>query len=123
MDGLRAASNLPGQPPMIAERHPCPAANASQLPLRSGSSILQRWRDAVRSTGAPPPRHLPPLPPLPPGWNKHPPLPGPAHVHALACGMTYWQVALITAGAATAAQLAALAARRRAVRRHRRATS
>ena len=53
MDGLRAASNLPGRPPMIAERLPCPAANASQLPLRPGCSILQRWRDAVHATGAP----------------------------------------------------------------------
>jgi hypothetical protein len=59
---------------------------------------------------APAPRHLPPPPP---GWNKHPPLPGPAHVHAVAGSMTYWQVALITAGGAAAAQLAALAARMR----------
>ena len=32
--------------------------------------------------------------PLPPGWNKHPPLPG--HIHAMVTsGMPGWQVALI----------------------------
>ena len=36
--------------------------------------------------------------PLPPGWNKHPPLP--AHAHALATGgMPGWQITLITAAA------------------------
>jgi hypothetical protein len=55
------------------------------------------------------------LPPLPPGWNKHPP-PGPAHVHgALAGGMPGWQIALIVAGAAVfAAVLVVLAGRMRA---------
>ena len=38
-------------------------------------------------------------PPLPPGWNKHPPLP--AHGHAIASvGMPRWQVTLIAAAAA-----------------------
>jgi hypothetical protein len=66
---------------------------------------------------APPPTRLPPLPP---GWNKHPPLPTPAHVHAvLADGMTGWQITLITAGTVVlAAVLAVLAARVRAARRH-----
>ena len=37
---------------MIAERHPCRAAVASHLPLRrSGSSILQRRRDATSALG------------------------------------------------------------------------
>ena len=37
-------------------------------------------------------------PPLPPGWNKHPPLP--AHAHAIASGgMPGWQVTLIAAAA------------------------
>jgi hypothetical protein len=58
-------------------------------------------------------------PPLPPGWNKHPPLP-PAHVHQLVHipvpvrtvvigGMAGWQIALIAVGAALlAATLAVL---------------
>ena len=56
-------------------------------------------------------------PPLPPGWNKHPPLP--AHVHAMATGgMPGWQIALIAAGATVLATAAvALLARARAARR------
>jgi hypothetical protein len=55
---------------------------------------------------------------FPPGWNKHPPLP--AHAHALAAaGMPVWQVTLIAAAALLTAALAVtgyriLAARRRA---------
>ena len=58
------------------------------------------------------------LPPLPPGWNKHPPLPGPAHVRAaLAGGMPGWQITLIVAAAGVlAAALAVLANRKRAAR-------
>src|SRR5262249_14954629 len=45
--------------------------------------------------------------PLPPGWNKHPPLP--AHVHALATsGMPGWQIALIAARATALAAAVAL---------------
>jgi hypothetical protein len=50
------------------------------------------------------------------GWDKHPPLPGQAHVHgALAGGMAGWQITLI-AGAATvlAAVLGVIARRMRA---------
>jgi hypothetical protein len=78
------------------------------------------------SLGAPPaapaPRHLPPLPP---GWNKHPPLGHvvgpvykvPAHT-VVAGGMPGWQIALITAGAALlAVVLAIIAYRIRATRR------
>lgn len=56
-------------------------------------------------------------PRLPPGWNKHPPLP--AHVHALATGgMPGWQIALIAAGATIlAAAFVTLLARARATRR------
>jgi hypothetical protein len=56
---------------------------------------------------------------VPPGWNKHPPLPGPVHVHsALAGGTPGWQLALIAAGAALlAAVLAMTAYRMRAARR------
>jgi hypothetical protein len=58
-------------------------------------------------------------PPVPPGWNKHPPLPGPVHVRAaLAAGMPGWQITLIAAGAAVlAVSLAVLLARARAARR------
>jgi hypothetical protein len=46
--------------------------------------------------------------PLPPGWNKHPPL-APAHVHAaLASGMPGWQIALIAVGAAIVAAVIAV---------------
>jgi hypothetical protein len=48
--------------------------------------------------GGDPPDHLSlaSLPPRPPGWNKHPPLPDPARVHAaLAGGIPGWQVSLM----------------------------
>jgi hypothetical protein len=65
------------------------------------------------------------LHPLPPGWNKHPPLP-PAHVHYLVHqvpipvpgravvtgGMPGWQIALIALGAALFAATAAVLAYR-----------
>jgi hypothetical protein len=67
-------------------------------------------------------------PPLPPGWDKHPPLPlghvvGPvdkAPVHTVVIGgMPGWQITLIAAGAALlAAVLAVLLDRARATRRH-----
>jgi len=54
---------------------------------------------------------------FPPGWNKHPPLP--AHAHPLATGgMPSWQITLITAAAVLlVTALAAAAYRLRAVRR------
>ena len=66
------------------------------------------------------------LPPEPPGWNKHPPLPpghvtGPVYqVHTIvAGGMPGWQIALIAIGAALlAAAAAVLAYRAWAGRRH-----
>jgi hypothetical protein len=46
-------------------------------------------------------------PPLPPGWNKHPPLP--AHTHTVITGgMPGWQITLIAAGAALAAATVAV---------------
>src|SRR4249920_2007709 len=67
-------------------------------------------------------------PPVPPGWNKHLPLPpghwtGPVYkvpVHtAVVGGMPGWQIALIAAGAALlAAVLAVFVDRARATRRH-----
>ena len=54
---------------------------------------------------------------LPPGWNKHPPLPVRVHT-VVAGGMPGWQIALIAAGAALlAAAVAVLAYRARAARR------
>jgi heme/copper-type cytochrome/quinol oxidase subunit 1 len=56
-------------------------------------------------------------PPLPPGWNKHPPLP--AHTHPAATGgMPGWQITLIAAAAVLlAAALAVTVYRMRAARR------
>src|SRR5215469_13632511 len=76
-----------------------PAALAPTLP---GRTWLLSWPD----------------PPLPPGWNKHPPLPDPARLHAaLAGGMPGWQITLIAAAAILAAAAAVLLARTRAARR------
>jgi hypothetical protein len=53
--------------------------------------------------------------PVPPGWNKHPPLPAPLHTVG---GMPGWQITLIAVGAALlAATVAVLADRARASRR------
>ena len=94
-----------------------PAALASTLP---GRARLLAWPDPPLPLGW---NKHPPLSAgthravsYPPGWNKHPPLP--AHVHALATGgMTGWQIALIAAGAtvlaAAVAVLLARAARRK----------
>jgi hypothetical protein len=55
---------------------------------------------------------------LPPGWDKHPPRSGPAHVHAaLAGGMPGWQITLT---AVAAAALVLLLGRARAARTPRR---
>jgi hypothetical protein len=65
------------------------------------------------------------LPPLQPAGYKHPPLPGPAFVHAApADGMAGWQITLIAAGATVlSAVLAVIAARMRAARRDAAATT
>ena len=74
--------------------------------------------------GRPGPASSPPrnLPHLPPGWYKHPPLPGPAHTHtALASGLASWQITLIPTALLLAAALLTLwarAARRRAPATH-----
>jgi hypothetical protein len=81
-----------------------PAAVASQLRPDPPGWLTKR---------APAPVHLPPLPP---GWTKHPPLPGPAHV-ALAGGIPGWQTALIVAAALLAAAAPVRAGRMRAARR------
>jgi hypothetical protein len=93
----------------IAACTPAPAALAATSP----------------TPGRPSPAGSPPrnLPPLPPGWYKHPPLPGPAHTHtALATGLAGGQITLIATGAALLAAalltLWARAARRRAPATH-----
>jgi hypothetical protein len=84
---------------------------------------------ALARPGPPRPWQLaqPRLHPLPPGWNKHPPLPPRGHyVHYVAHqgaipvpgrtvvigGMPGWQIALIAAGAALLAATAAVLAYR-----------
>ena len=72
------------------------------------------------------------LPPEPPGWNKHPPLP-PGHVvgpvqkvpvHAVVVsGMPGWQIALIAIGAALFAATAAVLLDRAWTARRRSATA
>jgi hypothetical protein len=55
------------------------------------------------------------LPPLPPSWNKYPPLPSLFHVHpALASRMSGWQTTLIAMGVAILAALAVILYRARA---------
>jgi hypothetical protein len=67
-----------------ASARPAPPAGTPATPAPAGP--------------APVPVHLPPLPP---GWNKHPPLPAPAHPHtALAAGLPGWQITLIAVAAA-----------------------
>jgi hypothetical protein len=74
-----------------------PAALASASP---GQARALSWAD----------------PPLPPGWNNHPPLP--AHAHALVTGgMSGWQITLIAAATALAAAIVFLARARAARRR------
>ena len=60
-----------------------------------------------------------PFPPRPPGWDKHPPPPQPAGIHAVVTGgMPGWQIALIAIGAALlAATIAVLVDRGRAAHR------
>ena len=60
-----------------------------------------------------------PFPPRPPGWDRHPPPPQPAGIHAVvAGGMPGWQIALIAIGAALlAATIAVRVDRGRAAHR------
>jgi hypothetical protein len=88
-----------------------PAAFARTVPPPHTPAVL------TPTHPAPVPVHWPPLPP---GWNKHPPLPGPVHVHpAPARGMPRWQITLIVAGAAVLAAVAMLTDPAQATRRHR----
>ncbi len=97
-------------------------ATATAAPAAFATRVPPADTPAGALPAAPAPEHLPPLPP---GWNKHPPLGhvvGPAYrvpAHAVvAGGMPGWQIALITAGAALVAVVAAIIAYRiRATRR------
>jgi hypothetical protein len=104
----RVAGVLAGLAAVLAPAMIGPAAFAS--PLRADPpGWLQRLSIPVR------------LPPLPPGWDKHPPLPGPAHVRAaLSGGTPGWQITLIAVAAAAVAVLALLLGRARAARTPRR---
>jgi hypothetical protein len=78
---------------------------------------LPRRAGALLASAAAAPAVLATSPPLPPGWNKHPPLP--AHIHAVASGgMPGWQITLITAAAVLlATAVAVIIYRLRATRR------
>ena len=108
----RVTGLLAGLTALLAQVTTAPAAVAAQL-RPDPPAWLNRLLAGVR------------FPPAPAGWDKHPPLPGPAQVHrALASGMAGWQLTLI-AGAATvlAAVLVVIASRMRAGRRRTTATT
>jgi hypothetical protein len=109
-------------------RHPAATGAGLAATLLAAPGALARPAPPAGTRGAPAPARPAPvpvhLPHLPPGWNKHPPLPAPAHLHtATAAGLTGWQITLIAAGAAILAAVATLAARARAARRHQAAPS
>jgi hypothetical protein len=103
-----------------------PLAAATAAPAALATRIPPPNTPDGAAPATPAPAHLPPLPP---GWNKHPPLGhvvGPVYkvpVHTvIAGGMPGWQIALITAGPALlAVVLAIIAYRIRAT--HRRVTT
>ena len=93
-----------------------PAALASTSP---GRTWPLSWADPPLPPGwnkhPPLPAGTHPAVTYPPGWNKHPPLP--AHVHGLVTGgLPGWQITLIAA-AVLAAAAVVLLARARAARR------
>jgi hypothetical protein len=102
----RVAGVLVGLTALLAPVTTGPAASAAQL-RPDPPAWLRRLPVGVH------------FPPAPAGWDKHPPLPGPAHVHAaLTGGMPGWQITLIVGGATVlAAVLAVIARRMRAGRR------
>jgi hypothetical protein len=70
---------------------------------------------AALATPRPGPRGWLNRPHLPPGWNKHPPLP--AHLHPAATGgIPGWQITVLAATVLLAAALAVIAYRMRAAR-------
>jgi|SRR6516164_9366272 hypothetical protein len=96
---------------------------AGAVPAALAAAELPQGGAAHGRPGCPAPsagtstRPCPPRLPGPVGWNKHPPLPAPAH-GLVTGGMPGWQVTLIAAGAALlAAPLVMIAYRARATRR------
>ena len=87
-------------------------------PIRRVAEVLAGLAGALLAFAAAAPAALASGPrPVPPGGNKHPPLP--VHVHPGGVGgLPGWQITLITVGAALlAATVAVLADRARASRR------
>jgi hypothetical protein len=77
---------------------------------------LPRRVGVLLASAAAAPALLATSPPLPPGWNKHPPLPAQTHT-VVNGGMPGWQVTLIAATAVLlAATLAVIVYRMRAAR-------
>jgi hypothetical protein len=73
---------------------------------------LRRRVGVLLASSAVPTAVLAADPPLPRGWREHPPR-RPAHIHAVvAAGVTSWQIALITIGAAVVAGVLAVLVRR-----------
>jgi hypothetical protein len=73
---------------------------AAALPALCGCAVFVAIARPPVPPGADPRRHpsLASQPPRPPGWNKHPPLPDPARVHAaLAGAIPGWQLTLMAA--------------------------
>ena len=87
-------------------------------PIRRVAEVLAGLAVAWLAFSAAPPAAFASVPrPVPPGWNKHPPLPAPFHTLVVG-GMPGWQITLIAVGAALlAATVAVLADRARASRR------
>jgi hypothetical protein len=89
-------------------------------PIRRLTAALAGLAGALLACAAVAPAALAqPFPPRPPGWDKHPPPPQPAGIHAVvAGGMPGWQIALIAIGAALlAATIAVRVDRGRAAHR------
>jgi hypothetical protein len=117
MNPIRAIRRLACIPAGLAAAFAAaPAALAAASP---GQARALSWADPPLPPGwnKHPPLPARPHPALryPPGWNKHPPLP--AHAHALATGgLPGWQITVIAAAMALAAAFL-LVARARATRR------
>ena len=102
------------------------AVPAALAPTSPGRTWPLSWADPPLPPGwnKHPPLPASPQPPLrfPPGWNKHPPLP--AHAHPLATGaLAGWQITLITAAAVLLVTALAAAAYRLWAARRRAAAS
>jgi hypothetical protein len=111
-----ALASIAAAPAAFASTSRRPSGSASAGPAPVNLHLPPGWNKHPPLPD-PAPAHLPALPP---GWNKHPPLPDPARVHAaLASGMPGWQITFVAVGAAVlATAVAVLIARARAARQH-----